>query len=177
MEASLGALPRTPLTPNARCSAARDVRCLMVFEWASTPKWRKLTRGPSVGGQTPSRRQPVIPVLRRSQLEREQARRVKSAPSARFRSFAGVPGLRVGCRSRRATPRSTFSLRSRLKRGRRASPIWRKPERVKRRREFNPSEHSSARATQSLRAPRRWKVLRIAEACVISRAALGNDLD
>lgn len=128
--------------PNARRAAARDLRCSVVFEWASTPKWRKLTRKSSVGGQTLSRRQPVNPALRCSQLDK-QARRVKSATSARFQSFAGVPGLRVGCRNRSATSRSSRSLRSRLRTARGASSTQRKLGRAKRRRE--PALSSTAR--------------------------------
>jgi hypothetical protein len=110
-------------SPGFRSLPPRDTRCLAEFEPAYSPSRRMPTRGPPVGGQALSRRQPLIPVSHRSQPQMGQPSRMKSAIGCEvFEGLRDVPGLRGSCRSRQARSRSIFSSWLRLRGGHRAQP-------------------------------------------------------
>jgi hypothetical protein len=109
-------------SPGFRSSPARDTRCLAEFEPAYSPSWRMPTRGPPVGGQALSRRQPLIPVSHRSQPKWAAVPREKCETVRGFEGLRDVPGLRGSCRSRQARSRSIRSSWLRLREGHRAQP-------------------------------------------------------
>lgn len=83
---------------------------------------RMPTRGPPVGGQALSRRQPLIPVSHRSQPPGQPSRMKSAIWCEVFEGLRDVPGLRGSCRSRQARSRSIFSSWLRLRGGHRAQP-------------------------------------------------------
>lgn len=156
-------------------STARDARCSVKLEWASAPPRCKLTRESLVGGQAPSGRQPVT----RCSAARSPAR---ASPACEKHGEREVFGRLRVCPAFAWLQISASGVSSRAHSSVEAAE-W--SAGVVQCGEAAADETASRsdrktevfRIAKGLRAPRRWKVSRIAEACAVSRGACGSDLD